>query len=197
MQGNTCPNFFFSLLYFRISFTEDGIRWDFPVETYARRKTWRVAWRWCVVLNLSPTDYLLVSGERWHGEENPRSVGWWLKLASPWRADGHCAHPDVIGRRTRPRVCHFPIEYKSQSRTIYLSKSCKESGTLLPKCQCWQSERKDGERYIELGQKDRGANTISEYRLAPEERLLQRAPLAHLIAMVLGHKRQIKVSYCC
>lgn len=39
--------------------------------------------------------------------------------------------------------------------------------------------------------------TISEHRLSavPEERLLPRTPMAHLIAMALEYKRQIKVSY--
>lgn len=52
---------------------------------------------------------------------------------------------------------------------------------------------------IELGSKDMGTSTISEYRLspAPEERMLQRTPLARLIAVAEERKRQIKVTYCC
>lgn len=45
--------------------------------------------------------------------------------------------------------------------------------------------------------KNKEINTISEHRLSPvpEERLLPRTPMAHVITMALEYKRQIKVSY--
>lgn len=171
------------------SFTEDGIQWDLSIEAYARGKTQWVAWLW-YDFNLSPTGYLLVSGEQRHGEENSRSVGWWLNLASPMR-----------GRWTLCTPRHDMLKDPATSATFQQgdywglfiwARSARKLVLYFWNVSVGKAEEKMEKWVLNQGKRTR-KQTQSLIQTAPEERM----PLAHLIATALEYKREIKVRYCC